>query len=50
MKEMELTEMKETFGGFVFLPYLIGALVGAALTQDIDSLVDSFNEGWQDAR
>ena len=38
-------ELKGIEGGW-FIPALVGALIGVALTQDIDRLVDAFNEGY----
>ena len=38
-------ELKVIEGGWL-IPALVGALIGVALTQDIDRLVDAFNEGY----
>lgn len=50
VQELGAQEMRETDGGIAWLPYLIGALVGAALTQDLDSLAKSFEEGRNSVR
>lgn len=44
VQEMDVREMKEENGGFWWL--LAGALVGAALTQDLDDLGEAFSDGW----
>jgi len=43
--ELNAQEVKETEGGF-WGAIIVGALVGAALTQDLDSLKSAFMEGY----
>ena len=43
--ELNAQELKETEGGF-WPAIIIGALVGAALTQDLDNLGAAFNSGY----
>lgn len=45
-------EMKEMNGGIwpTVARYVIGALAGVALSQDLDALGDAFMEGWNDAK
>ena len=47
---MKKNELEEIEGGFwaQAAGYLIGALVGAALTQDLDSLGAAWNKGFND--
>ena len=42
--ELNAQEVIEVEGGF--WEYVIGALVGAAFTQDLDRLKDAWNHGW----
>ncbi len=48
MKELDKNELKEVDGGWI-VPVIVGALIGAALTQDLGDLADAFNEGRADA-
>ncbi len=41
--ELNPQEVQETEGGW---GVVIGALLGTALTQDLDKLVDAYNEGY----
>ena len=47
--ELNAHEVQETEGGF-WPAIIIGALVGAALTQDLDNLSDAFNQGYNSTR
>ncbi len=48
VQEMNSYEMKTIEGGWIG-PLLLGALIGAFLTQDLDDLGAAFREGWNDA-
>lgn len=43
--ELDAQQAQETEGGF-WGAIIIGALIGAALTQDLDNLVDAYNQGY----
>ena len=42
--ELNAQEVQEVEGGF--WQYVVGALVGAVFTQDLDRLKDAWNHGW----
>ncbi|MEN8118977.1 MAG: class IIb bacteriocin, lactobin A/cerein 7B family [Bacteroidota bacterium] len=48
VQEMDAVEIKEVDGGI--WPYLIGALVGYALSADLGDIADAYNEGYDAAR
>ncbi len=51
--DVQQLDSKETInvaGGIVWMPIVIGALIGVAMTQDIDDLAAAFKEGYNAAR
>lgn len=46
--ELKQEELQKIDGGI--WPLIVGALIGVALTQDLDSLAGSFMEGYNQAR
>lgn len=49
VEELKTEELVSVEGGSL-IEIFVGALVGMALSQDIDSLIDSFKEGYGKAR
>lgn len=49
VQTLDAKELREIDGGWLGAA-VVGALIGMALTQDLDSLVDSFKEGYNRAR
>jgi hypothetical protein len=46
VQELNTTEMTEVDGGWVGVAlFLLGAVVGAAMTTDTDDMVDAWNAG-----
>lgn len=45
IQELDTKEITEIEGGF--WPYIIGALVGAVFTQDLDKLVEAYHVGYE---
>lgn len=43
--ELSNEELKDANGGCVIICLIVGAIIGAALTQDLDDLGDAFEEG-----
>jgi hypothetical protein len=48
VQEMDVREIQKVDGGFIYL--LIGAAIGALMSQDLDALVDAYNEGYAAAQ
>ncbi len=44
--ELNAQEVQDTDGGLFWIPILIGAALGVALTQDLDDLADAFSAGY----
>lgn len=43
-------ELRCIGGGGWIVPAIVGALIGIALSQDLDKLAEAFNEGYNRAR
>ncbi len=49
VQELSVEDKINMSGGIAWLPVIVGAAIGVALTQDLDALSDAFNEGYNDA-
>ena len=51
VEALDAKELRKVEGGIApWVVFVGGALLGWALSQDIDAMVDSFNEGYNRAR